>query len=58
MIQLIPLTERDIELKHHVVDANEYEKIAKEFTQKSMWGGQHRSLLNAMPASKCPFGFK
>ena len=58
LIQLIPLTERDVELKHHVVDASEYEKIAKEFTQKSMWGGQHRSLLNAMPASKCPVGFK
>ena len=58
LIQIIPLTERDVELKHHVVDAGEYEKIANEFTKKSMWGGQHRALYNQNKESKCPFGFK
>jgi len=58
LIQLIPLTDRDVELRHHEIDANEYEKISKEFTQKSMWGGQHRALYNQKEESRCPFGFK
>ena len=58
LIQLIPLTELDVELKHHKVDADEYKKISNEFTQKSMWGGQHRALYNQKEESKCPFRFK
>jgi hypothetical protein len=58
LVQIIPLTERQVDLKCHVVDDREYAKIASTYVTKSMWFGQHRSLYNQPTTSKCPFSSK
>jgi len=58
LAQMIPLTDKDVELRNHLIDDTEYNKIANSFTSKFMWFGQHRALLSAKKESKCPFGFK
>lgn len=58
LVQLLPLTEREVELKCHLVDQQEYARLANAYSIKSMWYGQHRELYNQKTESKCPFGFK
>lgn len=58
LIQMIPLSEHDVEIKTHLISGQEYNSIADSFVKKSMWGGQHKALYNQQQESKCPFGFK
>jgi hypothetical protein len=58
LVQMIPLSEKELEVKCHLIDDVEYAKMSTAYTRKSMWAGQHRALHNQKEESKCPFGFK
>lgn len=59
LVHIVPITEKEVELKTHRVDEKEYSKIMHNNAGHFMWSGQHRALYNAMKEkeSKCPFGF-
>lgn len=59
MAHFIPLTDKNITLKNHLVDRLEYDKM-KIHPANSFWGWRRVDKLikrNEMRQSKCPFGF-
>ena len=57
LVHVIPLTEKELELKCHVLSPAEYRKIWASYADRTMYTGQHRALLKAKEDSKCPFRF-
>jgi hypothetical protein len=58
LVQIIPITESDVDIKCHLISDQEYGEMTRSYGQKVMWHGQHRELSRAKNESKCPFGFK
>lgn len=59
LVHIVPLTDKKVELRNHLVGEMEYNRILRAYTYKSMFIGQHRSMIKASEESKpkCPFGF-
>ena len=57
MIHIMPITEKELELKCHLLDDVEYKNLYKTYAERSMYSGQHRALLNVRQdeQSRCPF---
>jgi hypothetical protein len=57
LVHIVPLTDKEIELRHHLINDSDDEQIIK--APRILWFGQHRALLQAKQnnESKCPFGF-
>lgn len=62
LVQVIPLTEHKIQIKRHVIDTNEYEKI-KRYDPVSLrkfistYNTHKKIILDNESKKKCPFGF-
>ena len=59
LIQIVPITEHDVEINCHLIDHSEHNRITQQYGQKLMWFGQHRAQLNKRKEeqSRCPFNF-
>jgi len=57
LVQVVPLTELDVELKCHLITDYEHAQMSRAYGQKVMWYGQHRELSKVKKESKCPFNF-
>lgn len=55
MVYLLPLTEKEVILKHHLIDMNEFNNY---FRTKISFLNSYRKRANILKSkSKCPFGF-
>ena len=57
MVHIIPITEKDLELKCHLLDDDEYKKMYRSYGERLMHSGQHRAMLKVRrdEQSRCPF---
>ena len=59
LVQLIPITEKKLNFKNHLIDKNEYDKIHISSEKWSFYGW--RKVLQLRKRNKergtCPFGF-
>jgi hypothetical protein len=55
LVHVVPITEKELVLKCHLVDDVEYKKIYMTYYNRSMYSGNHRALYNLEKEKKCPF---
>jgi hypothetical protein len=58
MVHMIPLTDKKVVYKHHLVDEDEWTKIGIPYEfSKILPGRYNRYVAESKKTSKCPFGF-
>lgn len=56
LIQLIPLSEKEVDIKCHLLSDTEYQKLKKECNDRATYSGHYRNKKAFMDKqSKCPF---
>jgi hypothetical protein len=58
MMMATPLSEHNVEIKNHLIDASEYDKMKVLSVPNTFIGSynKHKKIIDSKP--KCPFGFK